>query len=201
MTGSINIYCGNTTLADGQRGVGIVESLTINGNAVVQDGGYVDAAWMEFIDLANKSNQIELRVSKEHASSAACLAHLARIRETIPGVADFLLEYEDSEGGVNVQGLGAAWRGTRASHKGRSSFVDYSIETGRLAITETGGDDEENPTPFLLPAITIASINPLTIPANTLAAISSGEVLFVFGLDVRGELRVPADARLQVSVL
>jgi hypothetical protein len=184
MDGQIQISCGNAPLADGSMGGGYVEMLSINGNAVVQDLAFINAAWVSFADRFNKSNQLQFRVGKEHSDGIDSLAFLAGRRAAVPGVADFTASFTLGAKSVTLFAAGAKWDRINGTHENATSLVTYQVTTGQIIVTLNGGGG----TPYTIPFELHASIAPLVVPAGYAAALSSGEDGFYFGAELSGSL-------------
>jgi len=183
----IAISLDGTPIADGTPEVGQVESLTINGQALVQEHQAIRATSVAFADRFGKSNDLEFAISREHDDAADALAWIAARRGATPGVGSLSMTLTIGAKTVTISVTSAKWGGVQGSCRGVSSRVQYSVKTGLLKVSVTGGgggDTVTGPEDYWVPTEPDSQIDPLTIPAGQTATIAEGRTCFAYGATI-----------------
>jgi len=198
LNNQISIYCGNALLADGDRDglSGIVESLSFDGQELVQDAPYIDAQFMEFIDRGIQSSAIQFQIMTEFDDMVDALGYAAALRAAVAGVIDLTISLALGGGkSVTIYCPNAKWDKTKALPMAASVRANFPVTAGLVDVSYSGGP---GPTPFVIPFEPANQVDPLTIPAGMAASLGSGEDGFYFGIDCEGSLTVNSGARCEI---
>jgi hypothetical protein len=175
----IAIALDGSPIADGTDEVGQVESLSINGTALVQRAQPIRAVSPSFFDRLAKTNVLEFAITREHVDVAASLAWIAARRGATPGVGALSMTLTIGAKTVTISASSAEWGSTQGGCRGVSSRVSYTVTTGLLTVAVTGSDTL-GPGDYFVPTELNSLINPLTIPAGQTGTIAAGRTCFAF---------------------
>jgi hypothetical protein len=193
----IAISLDGSPIADGTPEVGQVESLSINGTALVQRAQPIRALSPSFFDRLAKTNTIEFAITREHTDVAESFAWIAARRGATPGVGALSMTLTIGAKTVTISASSAEWGSTQGGCRGVASRVQYTVTTGLLTVAVTGSDTL-GPADFWIPTEPLALINPLTIPAGRTAEIAAGRVCFAYSTSISGTLNVDPAGLLQI---
>ena len=193
----VNVALDGGTIADGTATLGKVESLTINGTALVQRSQPMRGLSPSFFDRLAKTNVIEFAITKQHSDVADSFAWIAARRGATPGVAALSLTLTIGAKTVTISCTSAEWGGTQSSCRGASSRVQYTVTTGLLTVAVTGSATT-GPADYWIPTEPLTLINPLTVPSGYTAFIPAGRVAFAYTTSIIGTLTIDTGGLLQL---
>lgn len=193
----VTIALDAAALADGTASVGQCESLTINGQAVVQEYQPIRAGSVQFADRFGKSNDIEITITREHDDVAEALAWIAARRGATPGVGALEITLTIGAKTVTISASSAKWGGVQGSCRGVSSRVQYTVRTGLLTVAVTGSATL-GPGDYWVPTEPDSLVNPLTIPSGQTGTIAAGRTCFAHNATLTGTLQIESGGTLHL---
>jgi hypothetical protein len=101
----VKIEFGTAILADEDAEDGIIASLEIAGERVIEEARFVRASFIEIFDRYNESSAVAVQVIRLHADRQAAQLFLLEHMGTLPGVADLAITASDLSGNVVVRWL------------------------------------------------------------------------------------------------
>jgi hypothetical protein len=190
MSGVITIHCGSVLLADGTNAGGRVESLTLNGRRVIDVAAPLRASDVVIFGRGNRRKEIAFRIITQAGGMADSLAAMFIKDDGLPDQADLVLTLDDGVDVATITLPAAGWESVKPQANGLSWTCDYSVVAG---VANVMINDAVVTPSWPLQLLSESLIDPLIIPANTVADSPAGWLLVCRALECDGELDVEGE--------
>ena len=128
----VTIQKSGVSLADGTAGGSVlVESLSVDGQRLVDVVTNLGASGILVFDRFTNSHTAEFDIEKQHASPEAAIYHALMQRTNVTGEGSFVFEIEVAGATHTFTALQCAWKTIRAKSTGVSTITTYGVEYGK----------------------------------------------------------------------
>lgn len=191
MNNVVTISCASLALADGNRqpgGAGWCEELSLDGQRQIETSMPLRALDVSVFARGNRAKTVSFKISTQYRGSAYATANAFAWDDYLPDQADLIIGLNDGTDNILITLPATGWKAVKIpanDMRGRTVTIEYTCVAGIASVVVNGS-------PLLLPGILQllleSQIDPLVIPANTVANVPSGSLLVARSIQIDGEL-------------